>query len=181
MSDIQIASYDRPQLGLKPQRFYFDVSMLPDVAFSVQSAVIPSVTLGVASYSNPMQDVQLPGEKLTYEPLQIKMMIDEELRTYVQLYGWMRELAFPIGATDIASTVLANARIPANSNPKMPTSDAHLIVLDSSNNPVLQFTFRGAFPIYLGDLKFDTTEDGNTYLYCDVEFAFTYFTIDKAS
>lgn len=175
----QLASYDRPQLGLKPQRFYFDVPLLPDVTFSVQSAVIPSVTLGVASYSNPMQDVQLPGEKLTYEPLQIKMMVDERLLTYVELYAWMRELAFPIGATDLASTAMQNVRMGLSTNPKMPQSDASLMVLDSDNNPIMRFTFIGAFPIYIGELRFDTTEDGNTYLFCDVEFAYTYFKIDK--
>jgi hypothetical protein len=180
MSDIQSASYNRPQLGLKPQRFYFDVSMFPDVAFSVQMATIPSVTLGVASYANPMQDVHFPGEKLTYEPLTVRMMIDEELRSYVELYGWMRQLAFPIGVADLASTAMTKAHIPPGANPGMPMSDAHLIILDSNNNPVMKFTFRGAFPIFLGELKFDTTEDGNTYLFCDVEFAYTYFTIDNA-
>jgi hypothetical protein len=174
-------SYDRPQLGLKPTKFNFMVPMFPDVTFSVQSAVIPSVTLGVASYGNPMQDVHLPGEKLNYTPLQFRLMVDEQLQTYTELYGWMRRLAFPDGKADLASAALANARFNLGGNPAMPMSDCVLQPLDSQNNPIVNFTFRGAFPIYLGELKFDTTEEGTTYLYTDVEFAFTYFTVDATS
>src|ERR1700758_4118891 len=110
MSEINQASYSRPQLGLKAQRFYFMVPMFPDVTFSVQSANIPSVSLGVAEYANPMQDVQLPGEKVHYQPLQIRLMVDEQLQTYIELYGWMRRFAFPDGHPDLASAALANAR-----------------------------------------------------------------------
>jgi hypothetical protein len=182
MSDpISQASYNRPQLGLKPQRFFFMVPLFPDLTFSVQSATIPAVSLGVASYDNPMQDVHLPGEKLTYQPLPLRLMVDEKLQTYIELYGWMRRFAFPDGKPDMASTAMANARLRPGDNPAMPMSDVSLIPLDSQNNPIVQFTFRGAFPIYLGELKFDTTEDGTSYLYCDVEFAYTYYTIDSPS
>lgn len=181
MSDVlDQASYNRPQLGLKPQRFLFMVPMFPDVTFSVQAANIPAVSLGVASYSNPMQDVHLPGEKLNYQPLSVRLMVDESLQTYIELYGWMRRFAFPDGKPDLASAALANARYRPGDNPAMPMSDVSLLPLNSMNNPICQFTFRGAFPISLSELKFDTTEDGTTYLYMDAEFAFTYFTIDKA-
>src|SRR6185437_8222971 len=107
MSDIiSQASYNRPQLGLKPQKFYFIVPMFPDVTFSVQEANIPAVTLGFASYDNPMQDVQLPGEKLHYQPVQVCLMVDEQLETYVGLYGWMRRFVFPEGDSDLLSAAV---------------------------------------------------------------------------
>lgn len=180
MSDTAIpSSYARPQLGLKPHRFSMNIPIFPDVTFTIQEATIPSVTLGVASYDNPLQDIHLPGEKLTYTPLPIRMMVEETLDSYIQLYGWMRREAFPDNQPDLASQAMAQARLPANVDPSMPMSDLYLMILDSNNNPTVKFTFRGGFPIFLGDLKFDTTEDGTSYIYVDVEFAYTYFTIDK--
>ena len=174
-----IASYNRPQLGVKPQHFYFNVPMLADVTFSVQSAVVPAVTLGVASYDNPMQEVQLPGEKLKYEPLRLTLMMDEEFRCYSQLYGWMRDLAFPDNRPDLASKAFfKNMRPPMGDDPSMPMTNCNLMVNDSNNNPIVAFTFRYAFPIYVGELQFDTTEDGTNYIKFDVEFAYTYFTVD---
>lgn len=180
MSDpVVTASYNRPQLGLKPQRFFMNIPIFPDVPFSVQEATIPAVSLGVAVQNNPVQDIHLPGEKLQYQPLPVRLMVDEGLQTYIELYGWMRRLSFPDNRPDLASQAYGNARLPAYVDPAMPMSDLSLLVLDSNNNPTVSFTFRGAFPIYLGDLKFDTTEEGTTYLYLDVEFAYTYFTVDK--
>src|SRR6185437_1649111 len=165
MSDIiSQASYNRPQLGLKPQKFYFIVPMFPDVTFSVVEVSIQEVTLGVASYDNPMQDVQLPGEKLHYQPLQLRLMVDEQLKTYIELYGWMRRFAFPNGHPDLSTAALATARLRPGDDVSMPMSDVSLVPLDSNNNPIVQFTFRGAFPIALGELKFDTTEEGQSYL-----------------
>lgn len=180
MSDpIVTASYDQPQLGLKPHRFSMHIPIFPDVTFSVQEATIPAVSLGVASYDNPLQDIHLPGEKLQYSPLPIRLMVDEELRTYTQLYGWMRREAFPDNKPDLASDAYGQARLPANVDPSMPMSPLYLLVLDSNNNPVIKFVFWYAFPISLGQLSFDTTEDGASYLYLDAEFAYTYFTIEK--
>lgn len=179
MADNSTASYNRPQLGVKPQHFYFNVPMFPDVTFSVQTAIVPSVTLGVAPYANPMQDVQLPGEKLTYEPLRMTLMLDEEFRTYTELYGWMREFAFPDNRPDLASKAFTSlSRPPLGDDPLIPMCDCNLIALSSANNPLVTFTFRYAFPIYIGELSFDTTEDGEPFIKFDVEFAYTYFTVD---
>jgi hypothetical protein len=177
--DTTIASYNRPQLGVKPQHFYFNVPMFPDVTFSVQTALVPSVTLGVAPYDNPMQDIQLPGEKLTYEPLRMTLMMDEEFRTYTELYGWLRQFAFPDNRPDLASIAyMQKSRPPLNNDALIPMCDCNLMVNDSANNPIVVFTFRYAFPIYIGELQFDTMDDGTNFVKFDVEFAYTYFTVD---
>lgn len=174
-------SYARPQLGVKPQKFHFNVAMFPDVTFTVQKATVPAVSFGVTHADNPLQTLNLPGNTLTYNPLPIRLMLDEELLAYTELYGWMRNLGFPTSKDDFATVSQRFATLPPGTDPGMPTCDLFLSVLNSANNPVVQFTFEDAFPIYIGELTFDTTEDGVPYMYVDVEFAYNWFTVNKAT
>lgn len=180
-NSITTEDFSRPRLGLRPSRFLCDIQMFPDITFSVQSTKIPAVTLGVASQENPLQTLYVPGDKLQYQPLPMRLIVDEQLIAYTKLYGWMRGLAFPTMTSDSASAIQSQSRLKPSSNLNMPTTELFLMVLNSNNNPVAKVTFTDAFPIYLGDLTFDTTEDGSSYIYVDVEFRYNYFMVDMVT
>jgi hypothetical protein len=174
-------SYKRPSSGINPTRFHFNINQFPDVAFQVQAATVPSVTFGVAHYDNPLQTINVPGDKLEYQPLPVTLLLDEELDAYTKIYGWMRSLGFPTMKDDLATVLQRQSILGPNVDPGMPQSDIQLILLNSNNNPVIQFTFKDAFPIYVGELQFNTTEEGLNYLTCEFEFAYNWFLVDKAT
>jgi hypothetical protein len=179
-SQIVNSTYTRPQLGLKPTRFNFNVAMFPNTTFTVQSCTIPSVSCTSVKFDNPLQTINLPGDNLEYSPFQIRIMVDEDMLIYAEMYGWMRSHGFATLRNDTAAAVQkTQGHLQLGRNPEMPLSDVYLEVLDGQNNPRVKFTFLDAFPMYIGELKFDTTENGTTYLYCDIEFAYNYFTLDK--
>lgn len=177
---MSLVPYQTPQLGLKPTGFQFSVGMFPNVNFAVQSVTVPPVNFGIAVFENPVQPIKVPGDKLEYGSLHVRLMLDEELVTYMELYGWMRDLGFDPHHADLAHLLQQNRNGLIKVDKTLPVSDMFLTVLNSKNNPTVTFNFKDAFPIFIGQLSFDTTENGQNYMYCDVEFCFNWFTIDKA-
>jgi len=65
-----------------PIQFRFKCTKLPLVEFFVQSANIPGINLGSATQTNPLYDIPLPGDKITYSALDMSCLVDEKLHNY---------------------------------------------------------------------------------------------------
>jgi virulence-associated protein VapD len=78
-----------------------------------------------------------PGTKLTYEPLDIEFIVDEELESWKNLYNWFTSIADPDGfeKRDGSLELQTNKHF----------SDATLTVLSALNNPLLRIQFRNCF------------------------------------
>jgi hypothetical protein len=73
-----------------PTQFKFSIIKLPKVEYFCTAANIPGITLGGAlSQVTPLKDVPLPGDKLTYEPLQMTFLVDENLENFQEIHGWL--------------------------------------------------------------------------------------------
>ena len=60
-----------------PTQFKFSILKLPKVEYFCTSVNIPGINLGGnLSQATPLKDVPLPGDKLTYEPLQMTFLVD---------------------------------------------------------------------------------------------------------
>lgn len=164
--------------GLKPSGFMFSVERYPDVNFPIQSVTIPSVSIGTATQNSPLTDIKWPSEKVTYQNLPIRFMLNENLDNYIALFGWMKGIAAPLMPTDFPTT-FRRFEVTQDPDTMNQFSDLSLHILDSKNNPTVGFTFHHAYPSYIGQIQMDTTIQGEEYLYVDTEFTYTYFTVDK--
>lgn len=165
-------------VGLKPTGFLFSIARYPDLEFPIQTVAIPPVSMGVASQNTPQSNVKWPGEKVTYPPLSIRFMLNEDLSNYIELYGWMKGIAAPKMPQDFAST-FRRFEVAVDKQDINQFSDLTLVMLNSNNNPTVQFTFKYAWPTQIGGIQMDTTSDGEEYLYCDAQFDYTYFDVEK--
>ena len=78
-----------------PTQFRFLINQLPKVQYFTVSANVPGITLGDATYATPLKDIPLPGEKLTYDDLNITFIVDENLENYIEIHNWLASLGFP--------------------------------------------------------------------------------------
>ena len=78
-----------------PIQFRFKCTKLPLVEFFVQSANIPGINLGSATQTNPLYDIPLPGDKITYSALDMSFLVDENLNNYKEIHDWIIGLGFP--------------------------------------------------------------------------------------
>lgn len=155
---------------LSPNGFNFSISKVPNVTFFCQQATIPGIMLGDPTFSTPFSTQPLPGDTLSYDPLTIQFLIDENMLNYNIIYNWIVALGFPESysqyTTLLASDDTAYGELAQN------YSDATLQILDSNNNAVRSVTFYDVFPTSLETLTFSSTNDGVNYLIGSATFKF---------
>ena len=59
-----------------PVEFRFKMTKLPLVEFFVQSANLPGISLGNATQVTPLYDIPIPGDKISYSPLDLSFIVD---------------------------------------------------------------------------------------------------------
>jgi hypothetical protein len=77
-----------------PIQFRFKMTKLPNVEFFIQSANIPGISLGETSMPTPLKDIPMPGDKVSYQTLDVSFLVDENLNNYKELHDWITGIGF---------------------------------------------------------------------------------------
>ena len=174
-----------------PTQFRFLINQLPKVQYFTTEANIPGITLGEGQFNTPLKDIELLGDKLTYEDLTITFIVDENLENYIEMHTWLTGIGFPEdrkqfsefrGAT---SNLSVKTRGESNdigdvraSTPELAmTSDSVLTILTNKNNPVVECRFRDVFPTSLSGLTYSQNQTDVEYLTATVNFKYTIYEI----
>ena len=120
------------------------------------TASIPGVSIPEAPAGFRNKGGWVPGEKMQYEPLNVRIAVDENLAAYLEMYKWMKSHT---NQTDLKML------------------DISLAIMSSHNNPVQTFTFINAFPTSISQLDFNAQGTDVEYLYMDVTFRYDYFKV----
>ena len=179
-----------------PIQFRFKCTKLPLVEFFVQSANIPGINLGSATQTNPLYDIPLPGDKITYSALDMSFLVDENLNNYKEIHDWILGLGFPSNNQQFQDLQSAGAdRFPGSSRSTAATgtstpqplneggiySDAILTVLNSKNIAKTEIRFQNVYPTSLGSLNYDVRQTNVDYLSASVSFNYMNYDIVQIS
>ena len=178
-----------------PTQFKFSILKLPKVEYFCTSVNIPGINLGDATQATTLKNIPLPGDKLTYEPLQMTFLVDENLENFQEIHGWLVGLGFPRDHNEFQNLLTAGTdRFPSRTTSKSTEpgkvkfpaadtggtfSDATLSVLSSKNNAQVEVRFRDVFPTGLTGLQYDQQAADVDYLTATVSFQ--YLVYDFAS
>lgn len=119
------------------------------VSASFPAVSLPEVTTG---YRNKQGFV--PGDKLNYDPLTIRIAVDEKLESYREIFNW-------IHANTVSDTPI--------------DYDMTLHFLTNHNNISRSVRFAKAFPTNIGGLEFNVQQSESEYAYVDVTFRYDFF------
>ena len=122
-----------------------------------------------------MTDIPVPGDKLQFQDLTLRFLVDEDLENYLEIQHWLRGLGFPDSLKEIYEWQSSNPNAPSSTLNY--TSDGTLNVLSSSNTPNFKVKFLDMFPVSLSDLDFDATDSDIDYLTANVTFKYTIYNI----
>ena len=167
-----------------------------DVACEAPDNSIPGIELSSGNIQGTMlKDIPLPGNKLTYEPLQMRFIVDENLENFQEIHGWLVGLGYPRDHTEFQNLLASGTdRFPgkgtavktepgkdrnATADTGGTFSDATLTVLTSKNNAQLEIRFRDVYPTGLTGLQYDQQAADVDYLTATVSF--NYLVYDFAS
>ena len=151
---------------LSPLGFKFIIKKAPHVNFFVQSVNLPSVSLGEADVETPFSKIPFPGTKLTFGNLSVTFKVDEDMKNYLEMFNWMKELGFPDNFAQYQS--IANRSLYTGEGV---FSDITLLVMTSAMNPNIEITFFDCFPVDLSELSFDSASADVEYLTATITFA----------
>ena len=174
-----------------PTQFRFLINQLPKVQYFTVSANVPGITLGDATYATPLKDIPLPGEKLTYDDLNITFIVDENLENYIEIHNRLASLGFPKNREQFKTHRSATSNLPkatvgtsgdigdvkpiTSDSPMF--SDSVLTVLSNKNNPVVECRFEDCFPTSLSSLDYSQNQTDVEYLTAEVTFKYKIYEI----
>ena len=169
-----------------PTQFKFSILKLPKVEYFCTAVNIPGIELTGASQATSLKDIPIPGNKLNYEPLQMRFIVDENLENFQEIHGWLVGLGYPRDHTEFQNLLASGTdRFPGRSTAvktepgkdKNATadiggtySDATLTVLSSKNNAQVEIRFRDVYPTGLTGLQYDQQAGDVDYLTATVSF-----------
>ena len=168
---------------LRPNAFKFQIHNIPQTSYFCNAANIPEMNLPPAVQATPFVDVGHPGDKIEFGTLMIRFLIQEDMKNFKELYDWMVGLGFPEDykqSVNYAKT--QEYRFPDIAPMKQKGlakySDATLMLLDSNNNPFINFRFVDAFPISLQGLDFEIATGSTEYMTAVAMFKYSYYQIE---
>ena len=153
------------------------------VDFFCQSASIPSISMQSVIQGTRFNKIPQPGDELTYEDLNIRFLVDENMKNWYQVHDWMREITTPVSSKEFGynrgelesqnKTLTGKGDLAGWDNQWR--SDCSLFILSSNYQPVAEFVFRDAFPVNLSTLVFDSSVQDIQYFTADCSLRYTYF------
>ena len=157
---------------LQSTKFLLTFDRIRTTQYFCQTVNLPGVSLGEVSRATPFLDMYSPGTKLTYDPLVVEFILDEELQGWKNLYDWFLTMADPDGfeKRDGSRELQTNKHF----------SDATLSILSGLNNPLVRIHYVNLFPLSISDIRFDTTQSADTILTATATFryqSYTYLTV----
>ena len=178
ISTTTVANY------LRPNAFRFSIKNLPSVAFTCQSANLPSLALGYTTQPTPFLDIPHVGDKNVFGDFTIRFIITEDMSNYIELYEWLVALGFPNDYNQYRNfTGERLNRFPfvksaSGSSIAIAYSDATLTILDSNNVPKTNINFKDVFPTSVEALDFDITSSSVDYFVGIASFKYKLFDIE---
>lgn len=161
---------------LSPIGFKFIINKSPKVDFYSNYANIPAISLGSALYTRYGKNIDIPGDKMNYDDLRIRFLVDENLENYMEIHNWMTGLGFPYSLEQYKDLEEEGQNYGNNNKGTFyETSDATLQILNSNFNVSAQVIYSQIFPIYLSTLDFDATREDINYFTAEVTFKYTYY------
>ena len=161
---------------LSPVGFKFALKRSPKVAYFCNQANIPDLTLGIAEQPTYLRNIPTPGDKLEFGDLNLRFLVDEDLKNYMSIQHWIRGLGYPEDMQEFRD-LESEATMPANFGQEGDNiySDGTLQILNSSLVPNFQVVFKDMFPYSLTTLSFDATDTDIEYFTADVSFKYSIY------
>ena len=163
---------------LSPTGFKFNLKRSPGVAYFCNTANIPDLNFGVANQPTYLRDIPTPGDKIDFGDLNLRFLVDEDLKNYMSIQHWIRGLGYPEDMQEFRD-LESEATMPANFGQEGDNiySDGTLQILNSSLVPNFQVVFKDLFPYSLTTLSFDATDTDIEYFTADVSFKYSIYNL----
>lgn len=125
------------------------------------AVTLPGVNLADLGVPFRHEPGYVGSNRMTYDPLNVRFMCDENMEIYKDLFNWMR-----------------NNTLDQNSDEILSVADIRMHILSSHSNKTREIHFINAFPTSIGSIEFNLQTSEITYANFDVTFRYDLFNIE---
>lgn len=143
---------------------------MKDLELQIQTFDMPSMTINsILAPSVKREGLNMPGTRVDFDPLNVTVLLDEDLESWYSVYTWMKEI------TD------SRKGNPIKINDSYSQAQLHILTNNkSSNNIVVEF--KAVWPSILSGFAFATnTDDDVPPMVFDVNFEYDSFQVRRGS
>jgi len=158
--------------------FKFNIGRYPKVDFFCNTARIPEITLGTATQSSYLKDVEVPGDKISYGDLSIQFLVDENMENYRIVHDWITGLGFPETTQQFKD--LTTDKLDGSKELQQQFADGTLLILNSNFNEIAKVKFLDMFPVSISSLDFDATSTDVNYFTAQATFKYTVYQLTSS-
>jgi len=146
--------------------FQFILDRVPNIVYFCQAANLPGIGYGVAEQPTTLgHPVKVPTGAFRFEDLELTFRVDENLTNWKEIHNWIK--------------TTGNYNDDANTLPyPQKTSDATLLITNSSYKPKIKVHFKHIFPQYLSGINFVVNAPIAAEAIATVKFAHTGYEIE---
>ena len=183
--DEQAYKSDINRSILNRNNFRLLIDKVPTVEYYVRTVNIPGITFGeTAQAAGVGLDAFFPGDKASFDTLEVSFIVDEDLANFTEIYDWIDSIV-PISNSKNFETYTDTAKTKTNvlasvNNDQNQYSDITLVINTNKNIPNRFIRFHDAFPISLSGIELESGSENEAVL-ATVEFRFTYYDINSTS
>ena len=159
---------------LSPAAFLFNITKVPKVSFFCSSASIPEILFPTNIQPSYLKDIDVPGDKLEYNDLIIRFLVDEDLKNYMAIHNWMTGIGYPESLGDFKTETTADD---GSRDMNQQFSDGSLSILNSQFRTNAIVKFKDLFPTSLTSLEFDTSVTDIQYFTAQANFKYLVYNI----
>lgn len=167
-------------------KYRLSFNRIPEVTFFCQSINIPGVSMSPTQFATPFTDLPIPGDKIQFDELTVRFLVDEDYKSWQSLYDWIVAMTFPENFEQYRnlSKLKRDAIVPGLRSDvlldQLPQySDAILTVNTNKNNANIRFKFKDLFPISLGAIELSEEFSVESVIVCEAAFRYSYFTLER--
>lgn len=159
---------------LNPINFGFVLKRAPYTEFFVQRIAIPNIVLDYIDSPSPQLRLPISASHIDFGSLNVTFKVDESMTNYLEIYNWMVAIGYPFNQQAYAA-LKANALASGESL----VSDISVIIMDGLKNPNFEIVFSNAFPVQLGEISFESTDNDVNFVTTTASFKYSYFNVNK--
>jgi hypothetical protein len=148
---------------LSTNYFRLAISRAPTVSYFTQSVSLPSINIAELRQPTTLStNIPVPGNAYTFQPLRVQFLVDETMRSWQEIYNWIKVLGNYKDSTDT---------LPHHDK----YSDITLLITNSAYKAKFELVFKYAYPSALSELPFSITAVDNVPVLATVDFTYTYY------
>ena len=93
---------------LSPVNFDLSINKLPKTRYFCTAINIPTINMSETTHDTTLAiQSHLPGDKITFDPLNVKFVVDEDMTNYKEIFNWIMALGPGYDTDDYVALVEA--------------------------------------------------------------------------